>query len=33
MTGEPAAIEYTDRIVGVIRYRDGSILDVVKQVK
>lgn len=33
LTGEPAAIEYTDRIVGVIRYRDGSILDVVKQVK
>ncbi len=33
LTGEPAAIEYTDRIVGVIRYRDGSIIDVVKQVK
>ncbi len=33
LTGVPAEIEYTDRIVGVIRYRDGSILDVVKQVK
>lgn len=33
LTGVPAAIEYTDRIVGVIRYRDGSIIDVVKQVK
>ncbi len=33
LTGVPAAIEYTDRIVGVIRYRDGSIIDIVKQVK
>jgi citrate lyase subunit alpha/citrate CoA-transferase len=33
LTGTPAEIEYTDRIVGVIRYRDGSIIDVVKQVK
>ena len=33
LTGVPAEIEYTDRIVGIIRYRDGSILDVVKQVK
>lgn len=33
LTGTPAEIEYTDRIVGIIRYRDGSILDVVKQVK
>lgn len=33
LTGVPAPIEYTDRIVGVIRYRDGSVIDVVKQVK
>ncbi|MBJ3815859.1 citrate lyase subunit alpha [Shimwellia pseudoproteus] len=33
LTGVPKAIEFTDRIVGVIRYRDGSVLDVVYQVK
>ncbi|MEI7249768.1 citrate lyase subunit alpha, partial [Pectobacterium versatile] len=27
------AIEFHDRIVGVIRYRDGSVIDVVRQVK
>ena len=25
LTGVPAPIEYTDKIVGVIRYRDGSV--------
>lgn len=33
LTGEPDPIEFTDRIVGVIRYRDGSVIDVVRQVK
>ncbi|WP_413733513.1 citrate lyase subunit alpha [Sodalis sp. RH21] len=33
LTGEPKAIEFTRRIVGVIRYRDGSVIDVVRQVK
>ncbi|WP_392562660.1 citrate lyase subunit alpha [Orbus sturtevantii] len=33
LTGEPAAIEFTDKIVGVVRYRDGSVIDVVRQVK
>ncbi|MDR3426525.1 citrate lyase subunit alpha [Silvimonas sp.] len=33
LTGKPQAIEFTDRIVGVIRYRDGSVIDVVRQVK
>ncbi len=33
LTGEPKAIEFTPRIVGVIRYRDGSVIDVVRQVK
>ncbi|NKI73367.1 hypothetical protein Dpoa2040_000556, partial [Dickeya sp. CFBP 2040] len=27
------AIEFHDRIVGVIRYRDGTVIDVVRQVK
>lgn len=33
LTGTPKSIEFTDRIVGVIRYRDGSVIDVVHQVK
>jgi len=31
--GHPKAIEFTDKIVGIIRYRDGSVIDVVRQVK
>ncbi|CAH8206624.1 citrate lyase subunit alpha [Vibrio aestuarianus] len=33
LTGEPRAIRYKENIVGVIRYRDGSVIDVIKQVK
>ncbi|RJT47514.1 citrate lyase subunit alpha [Rahnella woolbedingensis] len=33
LSGEPKPIEFTDRVVGVIRYRDGSVIDVVHQVK
>jgi len=33
LTGEPQAIEFLDKIVGVVRYRDGSVIDVVRQVK
>lgn len=33
LTGEPEPIAFTDKIVGVIRYRDGSVIDVVRQVK
>lgn len=33
LTGVPKPVEFTDRIVGVIRYRDGSVIDVVRQVK
>ncbi|CAK9886636.1 MAG: Citrate lyase alpha chain [Candidatus Erwinia impunctatus] len=33
LTGEPEPIQFTDRIVGVVRYRDGSVIDIVKQVK
>ena len=33
LTGNPKPIEFTDKIVGVIRYRDGSVIDVVRQVK
>jgi len=33
LTGEPDPIEFLDRIVGIIRYRDGSVIDVVRQIK
>ena len=33
LSGEPKPIAFTDSIVGVIRYRDGSVIDVVRQVK
>ena len=32
ITGKPKPIEFLDKIVGVIRYRDGTILDIVRQV-
>lgn len=32
LTGEPQPIAYTDNIVAVVRYRDGSVLDVVHQI-
>ncbi|SFD95991.1 citrate lyase subunit alpha / citrate CoA-transferase [Phytobacter palmae] len=31
--GHPKAIEFTSKIVGIVRYRDGSVIDVVRQVK
>ncbi len=33
LTGTPKKVEYTDKIVGVIEYRDGTVLDVIRQVK
>jgi citrate lyase subunit alpha/citrate CoA-transferase len=32
ITGVPQPLEFLDRVVGVIRYRDGSVIDVVRQV-
>ena len=32
LTGKPAPLPFTDRIVGVIRCRDGSVIDVVRQI-
>ena len=32
ITGEPKEIKTEDRIVGIIKYRDGSIIDVIHQV-
>jgi citrate lyase subunit alpha/citrate CoA-transferase len=31
--GKPKEPEYTDRVVAVIEYRDGSVIDVVRQIK
>lgn len=33
IVGKPEEIEYTDKIVGVVTYRDGSVIDLIKQVK
>lgn len=33
LTGEPDKIQYTDEVVGVIEYRDGSIIDVIYKIK
>ncbi len=33
LTGKPKPIEYTDNIVGYIRYRDGSVIDTIRQIK
>ncbi|MCQ8205755.1 hypothetical protein NP569_26050 [Vibrio parahaemolyticus] len=33
LTGTPNPIEFTDKVVAVVRYRDGSLSDVVHQVK
>ncbi|MGQ8773854.1 citrate lyase subunit alpha [Serratia sp. NA_112.1] len=32
LTGEPAPIVFTDKVVAVVRYRDGAVIDVVHQV-
>lgn len=33
LTGKIKKIEYTDKIVGVIEYRDGTVLDIIRQIK
>lgn len=33
LTGEPEPLEFTERVVGVVRYRDGTVIDVVRQVR
>jgi citrate lyase subunit alpha/citrate CoA-transferase len=32
-TGKPRPVEFTDEVVALIEYRDGSIIDVIRQVK
>lgn len=33
LVGRPDPIEFTDRVVGLVEYRDGTIIDAVRQVK
>lgn len=33
LTGEPKPVTFDDKIVGIVHYRDGSIIDVVRQVQ
>jgi citrate lyase subunit alpha/citrate CoA-transferase len=33
VTGTPAPLEFMDKVVALIEYRDGSIIDVVRQIK
>jgi len=33
LVGTPAPIQYTDKVVGIVTYRDGSVIDLVRQVK
>jgi citrate lyase subunit alpha/citrate CoA-transferase len=33
MVGKPDPVEYTDKVAGIVTYRDGSVIDLVHQVK
>lgn len=33
MTGTPDPVQFEDRVVGIIEGRDGTIMDVVRQIK
>ncbi len=33
IVGKPKPVEYTDKVVGVVTYRDGSVIDLIRQVK
>jgi len=33
ITGKPKPIEFLDKVIGIVQYRDGTIIDVIKQVK
>jgi citrate lyase subunit alpha/citrate CoA-transferase len=33
IVGKPDPIQWEDKIVGVVKYRDGSVIDVIRQVK
>jgi citrate lyase subunit alpha/citrate CoA-transferase len=33
ITGIPEPLQYTDKIVGVVEYRDGTVIDVIHQIR
>ncbi len=33
IAGEPERVQFADRVVGIIESRDGTIMDVVRQIK
>ena len=33
LTGIPSKVSYTDKIVGVVEYRDGTVIDIIYQIK
>jgi citrate lyase subunit alpha/citrate CoA-transferase len=33
IVGEPEKVQFEDRVVGIIEARDGTIMDVVRQIK
>lgn len=33
LTGKPEPIEFSDKIVGIVEYRDGTVIDVIRQAK
>ena len=33
LTGVPKPIETTDRVVCIVEYRDGSVIDVIREIK
>ncbi|MDP0494169.1 MAG: citrate lyase subunit alpha [Fusobacterium sp. JB021] len=33
LTGKPESTQYLDEIVGIVEYRDGTVIDIIKQVK
>lgn len=33
ITGRPEPVAHTDRVVGIVEYRDGTVIDVIRQIK
>jgi len=33
ISGQPSPIDFLDKVVGVVRYRDGTVIDLVHQIK
>jgi len=33
IVGKPKVVEYSDKIIGIVEYRDGTVIDIIKQVK